>query len=154
MFTGDRIETAKAIGGEVGINSIDADMAPAEKAEATPRLQADGSAVAFVGDGSNDAPALVAADIGMAVGTGTDVAVEAGDVLLMGGDPALTVTAVRLARRTLQVIKQNLFWAFAYNVVMIPLAALGLLNPMWASLAMAASSVSVVTNSLRLRSFQ
>ncbi len=154
MFTGDRIETAQAIGAELGITSIDADMAPAQKAEAIQRLQAGGSTVAFVGDGINDAPALVTADIGMAIGTGTDVAVEAGDVLLMAGDPALTVTAVRLARRTLQVIRQNLFWAFAYNVVMIPLAAVGLLNPMWASLAMAASSVSVVTNSLRLRSFR
>ncbi len=154
MFTGDRHETAQAIGAQLGIASIDADMAPAEKSEALQRLQSDGRIAAFVGDGINDAPALVAADIGMAIGTGTDVAVEAGDVLLMAGDPGLTVTAVRLARRTLQIIKQNLFWAFAYNVSMIPLAAFGLLNPMWASLAMAASSVSVVTNSLRLRRFR
>ena len=124
------------------------------KAEEIIRLQATGHSVAFVGDGVNDAPALVAADLGMAVGSGTDVAIEAGDVVLMSGDPTLAVTALDLARGTFRTIRQNLFWAFAYNIAAIPLAVLGVLNPMVAAAAMAFSSVSVVTNSLRLRRFQ
>jgi P-type E1-E2 ATPase len=126
---------------------------PAEKAEAVARLQGEGRTVAFVGDGINDAPALTRADLGMAVGTGTDAAIEAGDVVLMSGDPALVRTALDLAAATFRTIRQNLFWAFAYNTAAIPLAAAGLLDPMIAAAAMALSSVSVVTNSLRLRRF-
>ena len=130
-----------------------AGVLPAGKADEVTRLQASGRSVAFVGDGINDAPALTRADLGMAVGSGTDVAIEAGDVVLMSGDPQLAVTAFGLARATFRTIKQNLFWAFGYNIAAIPLAALGLLNPMIAAAAMAFSSVSVVTNSLRLRRF-
>jgi Cu+-exporting ATPase len=124
---------------------------PGDKADEVRRLQAEGHSVGFVGDGINDAPALTQADLGMAVGSGTDVAIEAGDVVLMSGDPQLAVTAIGLARATFRTIKQNLFWAFGYNTAAIPLAALGFLNPMIAAAAMAFSSVSVVTNSLRLK---
>ncbi|MEE8457614.1 MAG: heavy metal translocating P-type ATPase [Acidimicrobiia bacterium] len=153
MLTGDSLRTAEAIASVIGIGDVVAEVLPGEKSEAVSRMQANGQVVAFVGDGINDAPALTVADLGMAVGSGTDVAIEAGDVVLMSGDPATSVTAIRLARRTFRTIKQNLFWAFAYNTAAIPLAALGFLDPMIAAGAMAFSSVSVVTNSVRLRRF-
>ena len=153
MLTGDNIRTAEEIATQVGISRVIAGVLPAGKADEVSRLQTSGRSVAFVGDGINDAPALTRADLGMAVGSGTDVAIEAGDVVLMSGDPQLAVTALGLARATFRTIKQNLFWAFGYNIAAIPLAALGFLNPMIAAAAMAFSSVSVVTNSLRLRRF-
>jgi heavy metal translocating P-type ATPase len=153
MITGDNERTAASIAAETGIDQFVAEVMPGEKADQVRRFQEQGKTVAFVGDGINDAPALTQADLGMAVGTGTDVAIEAGDVILMSGDPALAETAMKLALATFRTIKQNLFWAFFYNVAMIPLAAAGLLNPMFAAAAMAFSSVSVVTNSLRLRRF-
>ena len=153
MITGDNRRTANAIAGEVGVDRVLAEVLPADKSGEVARLQEAGRVVAFVGDGVNDAPALTRADLGMAVGTGTDIAIEAGDVVLMSGDPALAGTALRLAVGTFKVIRQNLFWAFAYNTAAIPLAAAGLLNPMIAAAAMAASSVTVVSNALRLRRF-
>ena len=153
MLTGDNERTAALIASQVGIERVIAGVLPAGKAEEVQRLQATGRSVAFVGDGINDAPALTRADLGMAVGSGSDVAIEAGDVILMSGDPRLAVTALGLARATFRTIKQNLFWAFGYNIAAIPLAAFGLLNPMIAAAAMAFSSVSVVANSLRLRRY-
>ncbi len=154
MITGDDDRTAGAIAGELGIDRVLAEVLPGDKADEVSRLQGEDRVVAFVGDGVNDAPALIRADIGMSVGTGTDVAIEAGDVVLMSGDPMLAGTALRLADATVRTIRQNLFWAFAYNTAAIPLAAAGILHPMIAAAAMALSSVSVVTNSLRLRRFR
>jgi heavy metal translocating P-type ATPase len=154
MITGDNHRTATAIAEQLGIDRVLADVMPGEKANEVARLQAEGLRVAFVGDGVNDAPALTQADLGMAVGTGVDIAIEAGDVILMSGDPLLVEISLDLARKTFRTIQQNLFWAFFYNVAMIPLAAFGFLGPMLASAAMASSSVSVVTNSLRLKRYR
>jgi Cu+-exporting ATPase len=153
LLTGDSPAVAQRVAAEVGIASADviAGVLPTDKADVVKRLQAEGRRVAMVGDGVNDAPALATADIGMAMGTGSDAAIEAGDVTLVRGDLRTVPTALRLSTATLRTIRVNLFWAFAYNAAAIPLAALGLLNPMIAGAAMAASSVLVVANSLRLR---
>ncbi len=151
LLTGDNERTARHVAAEVGIDEVIAGVMPEGKVEAIERLRGEGRSVAMVGDGVNDAPALAAADLGLAMGTGTDVAIQAADVTVVRSDLLAIVDAMRLARRTLRTIKGNLFWAFAYNAAAIPVAALGLLNPMLAGAAMAFSSVFVVTNSLRLR---
>lgn len=151
MLTGDHRRTAEAVALELGITELQAEVMPDRKLDIVRELQTTGKKVAFVGDGINDAPALTQADLGIAMGSGTDIAIEAGQIVLVGGGPEKVVDGIRLAQKTYRTIKQNLFWAFVYNVVGIPLAALGLLNPIIASAAMAFSSISVVLNSLRLR---
>jgi Cu+-exporting ATPase len=154
LLTGDNERSARAVAAEVGIDRVIAEVLPADKLAVVSGLQAEGRAVAMVGDGVNDAAALARADLGIAMGTGSDVAIEASDLTLVRGDLRVAADAVRLSRRTLATIKGNLFWAFAYNLAALPLAAAGLLNPMIAGAAMALSSVFVVANSLRLRRFR
>jgi Cu+-exporting ATPase len=154
LLTGDNEATARAVAAEVAIDEVIAEVLPADKADVVRRLQAQGRVVAMVGDGVNDAPALAQADVGLAIGTGTDVAIEASDLTLVSGDLQAAPDAIRLSRATLRTIKQNLGWAFGYNLAALPIAAAGFLNPVLAGLAMALSSVSVVANALRLRRFE
>ncbi len=151
MLTGDNERTARAIGRELGIERIIAEVLPGDKAKIIKELQAQNKMVAMVGDGVNDAPALATADIGIAIGSGSDVAKETGGIILIKNDVREVVLAIRLSRLTLRKIKQNLFWAFIYNVIGIPMAALGYLNPIIAAAAMALSSLSVIANSALLK---
>jgi Cu+-exporting ATPase len=154
MLTGDAEAVARTVAAEVGIEDVIAEVRPEDKYDTVVRLQQEGRSVAMIGDGVNDAAALAAADLGIAMGSGTDAAMEAADITLVRADLGAAADAIALARRTLGTIKANLFWAFAYNVAAVPLAMAGLLNPMIAGAAMALSSVFVVSNSLRLRSFR
>jgi len=151
MLTGDNRKTAEAIARQIGISDIYAEVMPDEKVEVVKQAQSKYGIVAMVGDGINDAPAITQANVGVAIGTGTDIAIEAGDVILVRGDLSSLVTAIKLSRATFRKIKQNLFWAFFYNMVAIPIAIFGLLHPVIAELCMATSSVSVVTNANLLR---
>jgi Cu+-exporting ATPase len=153
LLTGDSKETADHVAREIGVEHVIAGLLPDGKAQEVRRLQSEGEVVGMVGDGINDSPALAQADLGLAIATGTDIAVEASDVTLVTGDLRAAADAIRLSRRVLATIKGNLFWAFAYNVAAIPLAVAGFLSPIVAAAAMAFSSVFVVTNSLRLRRF-
>ena len=151
LVTGDNRGSAEAVGRELGLDDIRSEVLPQDKARIVAELKADGATVAMVGDGINDAPALAAADVGIAMSTGTDVAMHAAGITLMRGDPALVADAIDISRKTYAKIRQNLFWAFVYNAIGVPLAAFGLLNPVVAGAAMALSSVSVVSNALLLR---
>jgi Cu+-exporting ATPase len=151
MLTGDHARTAAAIGRSLGIDRVIADVLPSDKAKTIKELQAAGKVVAMVGDGVNDAPALATADIGIAIGSGSDVAKETGGIILVKSDVRDVVAGIRLSRATMRTIKQNLFWAFVYNSIGVPIAALGFLNPIIAAAAMALSSLSVIVNSALLK---
>ena len=154
LLSGDNFNVAKNVSQLIGIDKFEAEVLPANKSSVVQKFQREGKKVVMVGDGINDAPALAQSDVGIAIGTGTDVAVESADVVLMNGDLKGITNSLKLSEQTIRVIKQNLFWAFIYNIIGIPLAALGMLNPMFAAMAMSFSSVSVVSNSLRLKNLK